>query len=292
MKAALFFATLLLTPIAPLHAEQAPGFPLHELTAQAWTSGENRSRLLQLLNAERRRHGLDELREQAQLREAAQAHADYLAAHRRAGHEQLRSDQGFTGQRPWQRAEAAGFALRSRDQISELYVIGLHEAEVALAQLLSGPYHRHALLAPQAAEVGIGLSPQPGLVISLASGRAVPPRSPWLVWPTPDQRVAAAACCERPRPAGLEDFGTPVSVQSLSGERLRVQQFELLDAQDRPVGTQLLQADTDRHLQAAPHVAYLLPLQPLERGQRYRVRLQAQAGHERIQREWFFHTLP
>ena len=291
MKAALFFAALLL-PLVPLCAELAPGFPMHELTGQAWTSTESRLRLLQLLNEERQRHGLGVLREQAQLREAAQGHADYLAAHDLAGHEQRRDAKGYTGQRPWQRAEAAGFPLRGRDQISELYVVGLHEAEAALAQLLSGPYHRHALLAPAAAEIGIGLSRQPGLVISLASGPSAAPASPWLLWPRPEQQVAAAACCERPRPAGLEEFGTPISVQSLSGAALRVKRFELLDEQDRLVATALLHAGSDRHLESAPHVAYLLPLQPLQPGQRYRVRLRAQAGGEQLDREWFFSTLP
>jgi hypothetical protein len=290
MKAALFFALSLLLPATA--SEVAPGFPLHALTAQAWTSAETRASLLQLLNAERAAHGLGPLREQPQLRQAAQSHADYLAEHHQASHEQRPGQASFSGQRPWQRAEAAGYPLISRKQISELYVVGLHQADAALAQLLSGPYHRHALLAPKAVEVGIGLSAQPGLVLSLAHGDTAPPSSPWLIWPRPEQTVAPAACCERPRPAGLEEFGMPVSVQALSGEPLRVQRFELLDAQERAVATQLLHANTDAHLKQAPQVAYLLPLQPLKAGARYRVRLLAQAGSERIERDWFFDTTP
>lgn len=291
MKAALFFALLVWLP-GWAAAETAPAFPLHALSAQAWTSAENRARLLALINAERAFHGLPTLREQAQLRDAAQAHADYLAQHALASHEQRRGQAGFSGQRPFERAAAAGYALQRREQISELYVVGLHEAEAAIAQLLSGPYHRHALLAPQAAEIGIGLSAQPGLVISLASGNPVA-TPPWLLWPRPGQRqVAVAACCERPRPAGLEEFGTPVSVQALSGERLSVQRFELLDANGSTVATELLQAATDPHLRAAPQVAYLLPRQALKPGQRYRVRLLAQAGGEQLERDWFFDTAP
>jgi uncharacterized protein YkwD len=290
MKAALFFVLALLPWLAA--AETAPAFPLHPLSAQTWTSAENREHLLALINTERAFHGLQALREQTQLREAAQAHADYLAAHRQASHEQRPGQAGFSGQRPYQRAAAAGFPVQRREQISELYVVGLHGAEAAIAQLLSGPYHRHALLAPRAAEIGIGLSAQPGLVISLANSEQVP-APPWLLWPRPgQQQVAPSACCERPRPAGLEEFGTPVSVQALSGERLRIERFELLAADGSLVATELLQAATDRHLQSAPQVAYLLPRQALLPGQRYRVRLLASAGSERIERDWFFDTAP
>lgn len=294
MKAALFFVLLNWFALLPwpAAAETAPAFPLHPLSAQAWTSAENRARLLALINAERAAHGLQTLREQAQLRDAAQAHADYLALHAQASHEQRPGQAGFSGQRPYERAAAAGYALQRREQISELYVVGLHEAGAAIAQLLSGPYHRHALLAPQAAEIGIGLSTQPGLVISLASG-GTPPTPPWLLWPRPgQQQVAASACCERPRPAGLEEFGTPVSVQALSGESLHIRRFELFAADGSVVPTQLLQAGTDPHLRSAPQVAYLLPLQALRAGQRYQVRLQASAGSEQIARDWFFDTAP
>lgn len=291
MKAALFFVLSLLL-LGGARAETAPAYPLHPLSAQAWRSPENRERLLALINTERTAHGLPPLREQAQLRDAAQAHADYLAQHAQASHEQRPGQAGFSGQRPFERAAAAGFPVQRREQISELYVVGLHEAGAAIAQLLAGPYHRHALLAPRAAEIGIGLSAQPGLVISLASGDAVA-TPPWLFWPRPgQQQVAVAACCERPRPAGLEEFGTPVSVQALSGERLSVQRFELLAADGSPVATELLQAATDPHLRAAPQVAYLLPRQALSPGQRYRVRLAASAGGERIERDWFFDTAP
>jgi uncharacterized protein YkwD len=291
MKAALFFVIALLPWLAA--AETAPAFPLHPLSAQAWSSAENRERLLALINAERASHGLQTLREQTQLRAAAQAHADYLAAHGQASHEQRPGQAGFSGRRPYERAVAAGFPLQRREQISELFVVGLHGAEAALAQLLSGPYHRHALLAPRAAEIGIGLSAQPGLVISLASSDKAVASPSWLLWPRPgQQQVATAACCERPRPAGLEEFGTPVSVQALSGERLHIEGFELLAADGSTVATELLQAATDPHLRSAPQVAYLLPRQALQSGQRYRVRLQAQAGGERIERDWFFDTAP
>lgn len=292
MKAALFFALLVWLPLG-VAGEAVPRYPLSIPTAQAWRAAENRAQLLALINAERAAHGLQPVREQAQLREAAQAHADYLALHGLASHEQRPGLPGFTGQRPHQRASAAGYPVPRRDRVSELYVVGLHQAEAAIAQLLAGPYHRHALLAPEASEIGIGLSAQPGLVISLGLAAASADTPRWLLWPRPgQQQVAAAACCERPRPAGLDEFGTPVSVQALRGAPLRIDRFELRDADGRLVPTQLLHAATDPHLQSAPQVAYLLPLQALRGGHRYQVRLQAQADGEPIVRDWFFDTAP
>ncbi len=293
MKAALFFALIVSLALLtrPSLAEEVPSHPQAARQAQDWVSTETRDALLLQLNRERERHGLRPLREQAQLSQAAQSHADYLARNGLAGHEQRRGQPGFSGERPYQRAIAAGYALPRRAQLRELYVIGLRDSAAALQQLLSGPYHRHLLLAPQAQELGIGLSAQPGLVMALAGGAEG--GEGWLLWPSPEQReVETAACCERPRPAGLEDFGMPVSIQALNDAPLRIDRFELIGADGHPVATQLLQAGTDPHLRPYPQVAYLLPLQALHPGQRYEVRAEARAGDATLQRRWHFDTRP
>ena len=51
-------------------------------------------------------------------------------------------------------------------------------------------------------------------------------------------------------------------------------------------------ADSDAALAQSPHVAYLLPPQPLRGGQRYTVELDARAGGERLTRRWHFETAP
>ncbi|MBN8504266.1 MAG: CAP domain-containing protein [Burkholderiales bacterium] len=272
-------------------AEPTPRFPVGPQLARHWTSPENRSTVLEALNTERQRHRLAPLRLHAQLQEAAQAHADYLAQHGEASHGQRAGLAGFTGARPLQRARAAGYEAAA-NEVAELFVVGLSDVPAALEQLLSGPYHRHFLLWAAASEVGVGLSEQPGLVLSLGAPRAGAMASPeWVLWPTPDARdVPPLACCERPRPAGLDEFGTPVSVQAPLGVRLSVQQFQLLDAEGRAVPTRLLQADSDPHLASAVHVAYLLPLQALQGKHRYRVELRAQAGSRSLQRQWHFET--
>lgn len=273
-------------------ADEAPAYPLAASQARAWTAEATRAALLQALNAERARHALPPLQRERLLERAAQQHADYLALHQRASHEQQAGLAGFSGVRPFERVRAAGFPLPLPQQLAEVYVVGQNDVAEVLAQLLGGPYHRHALLRADARWLGVGLSAQPGVVLGLVSQAGAPDSAPaWLLSPRPgEQGVRPLVCCERPRPAGLDVFGQPISVQGPEGERLQVQQFRLLDAEGQAVPTQLLQADTDAHLRRAPHVAYLLPLQPLRAAQRYTVQLQASSAGQTLNQQWQFDT--
>ena len=251
-------------------------------------------RVLALLNRERVQHGLAALRPQAQLQAAAQAHADYLALHQQTSHSQERDRELFLGERPADRARALGYAERRRGVVAEVFVVGHDEPEAAIQHLLSGPYHRHVLFSATAEDVGVGVNAQPGLVIALGSpglGWREPAGPPILLWPPPDaQHVPPEACCEQPRPANLDRFGMPVSIQALPGERLSVHAFELEDEAGQRVDTVLLHASSDPHLRLAHHVAYLLPRQPLQALSRYRVRATFSTGWRQMQREWEFRT--
>lgn len=286
LTAVLATAVCMASPVEP-----SAQYPLGAELARAWTAPEQRQRVLEQVNALRQEHGLAALRLRPELQEAAQAHADYLALHALVGHAQQRGAAGFSGERPLERARATGYPVDAGFRVTELYVVGSSELSSALAHLLSGPYHRHHLLWEAAQELGVGLSAQPGLVLSLGAPPSAAPAPNWLLWPRPEAReVPAMACCERPRPLGLDEFGTPVSVQGPPGQRLRVRRFELLDADGQRVPTRLLQADSDAALAQAPHVAYLLPPERLRSGQRYTVDLDAQSGDQRLTRRWQFET--
>ncbi len=293
-SATLAVAVLLFGGLAHASSEPSATYPLSAATSREWTSERTRSKLLEALNAERLRHGLMPLRPQPELRDAAQAHADYLNHHAEVSHLQRNGKAGFTGVRPLQRARAAGYTLGAANEVAELFVVGLTDVDAALAQLLSGPYHRHFLLWAAASEVGIGLSAQPGLVLSLGAPSPHPAPGPSaLLWPAPgSQQVPPLACCERPRPAGLDEFGMPVSVQLPPGLRLRVDRFELHEAEGQRVETRLLDANTDEHLRLNPHVAYLLPLKALKPAQTYRATLRASSQAGSIERDWQFTTAP
>lgn len=244
-----------------------------------------------VLNGERARHGLQTLRVEPALRSAAQAHADYLARHNLASHLEQIGQPGFSGVYPWERARQHGYG--SRSVLAEVYVVGLPDPAEALLQLLSGPYHRHVLLAGGAQDVGIGVSAQPGLVINLGGAPRSQAGPDWVLWPRPDQKgVPAQACCERPRPADLDEFGMPVSLQCRAGESLALKRFVLLDPEGQTVDAALLHADQDRHLAQAPHVAYLVPRQALRAASRYRVQVDAECAGSSLQREWNFETAP
>lgn len=247
--------------------------------------------VLTLLNAERARHGLAALKVDPALRSAAQAHADYLARHAQASHLEQPSQPGFSGVQPWERARQHGYG--SGSVLAEVYVVGLPEPADALLQLLSGPYHRHVLLAEKAQDVGIGLTNQPGLVINLGGAPRTLGGPDWILWPSPDQTgVPARACCERPRPAGLDEFGMPVSLQCRAGETLNLRRFELRAPDGSLVDAVLLQAGNDAALRQAAHVAYRVPRQALRAATRYTVQAEAECAGARLQREWSFETAP
>ena len=84
--------------------EPSAQYPLGVELARSWTSPEQRQRLLEQLNALRAAHGLGMLRAQPALQEAAQAHADFMSLHQQVGHGQRRGMEGFSGERPLQRA--------------------------------------------------------------------------------------------------------------------------------------------------------------------------------------------
>jgi len=287
------FIHLLLTLLLalPAAAEQAPDYRFTPEAQAAWLqSGDE---VLTALNHERQRLGLAALARQPQLDRAAQAHADHLARHRRATHQQQREEAGFLGSMPWDRTRAHGYGIGQTGVVSEAFLVGIADVDRALMQLLSGPYHRHILLSAKASEVGIGLSAQPGLVMEFGSARPSGQAAPsWVLWPSPAQEgVPALACCERPRPGGLDRFGMPVSVHAPPGRVLKVQRFELREEPSgRPVETLLLQADNDPYLKLHRNLAYIVPRLPLLAGARYRVHFEGEAGPERLTRSWTFDT--
>ena len=153
----------------PAAAEQAPDYRFTPEAQATWLQSAAATRAA--LNRERQRHGLAELAANDKLDRAAQAHADHLARHRRATHQQLPEEAGFVGSMPWDRTRAQGYGLGQTGVVAEAFVVGIADVDAALMQLLSGPYHRHILLSARAAEVGVGLSAQPGLVLEFGSAK-------------------------------------------------------------------------------------------------------------------------
>jgi uncharacterized protein YkwD len=110
---------------------------------------------LETLNELRSQIGMPSLRENPILDKAAQAHADYLRLNRISSHHEIRSKKGFSGQRPVDRALAAGYKSRF---LGENLSTKSKNGQDSLKGLFSAIYHRFGFLSPEYDEIGVGIS--------------------------------------------------------------------------------------------------------------------------------------
>jgi hypothetical protein len=110
--------------------------------------------------------GLSCLSLDAALSEAAQGHADWMAANGVFGHTQNAGSEGFTGARAQDRVEAAGGTdFRYED------IASTSNAADAMDQLVHTVYHRVPYFDPEVGKFGIGIS-QAGVVVDFGGGGA------------------------------------------------------------------------------------------------------------------------
>jgi len=107
------------------------------------------------LNAIRASMGMPSLQENAALRRAAQAHAEYLVHHHLSSHKEQAGKEGFTGTVPMDRALRAGYRARF---VGENLSTKSRNAHKAVVGLFSAIYHRFGFLNPAFDEVGIGIA--------------------------------------------------------------------------------------------------------------------------------------
>ncbi len=133
------------------------------LLAQPAQAGE--ADLLRAVNAERANHGLALLQADAQLRQAAQAHADDLPLCGRLSHD------GCDDSDLRQRLRRASYAYA---QAAENIALGTPDAAATLAAWLNSPGHRANLLRPDLREAGLGLGQLNGQILwVLVLGRRI-----------------------------------------------------------------------------------------------------------------------
>ncbi|MGB1110300.1 MAG: CAP domain-containing protein, partial [Gammaproteobacteria bacterium] len=108
-----------------------------------------------ILNDIRAAAGLAPLSHDARLEAAALGHARYLVANDSASHDQSPGGRKFTGERPAQRAVAAGYASRL---VSENLSKGDDRVLGSLQGLMAAIYHRFGFLDPEMTHIGIGVS--------------------------------------------------------------------------------------------------------------------------------------
>ncbi len=117
------------------------------------------------LNLYREALGVEPFAISEELRESAQAHADYLAANgvdALSPHAQTEGNSGYTGQWPNDRCLAAGYELDGADYsyCTEVQAGGSSDGDLysAIDALMMTPFHRLTMINPTYFEVGCGMS--------------------------------------------------------------------------------------------------------------------------------------
>jgi len=254
-----------------------------------------------VLNDLRASAGLAPVRHDPVVSLGAQWHADYLWENRALGddlhpHEENGALPGYSGAHYWERMEAAGVDLGIQPALGE--VVATHpRAESAVVHWVETAYHRLPLLAPEAAAVGYGHRVGQGAATNVMDLVARPqPESAWppvVVWPPPDAADVKPWWdgLEWPRPAeppGGFPSGPVLSVQTVSGVALEVDEHTLRGEDAVAVPHVFLSADNDPNLRGSAVLFYAnAPLQP---GRRYTAHVAGRVGGVPFEETWHFET--
>jgi hypothetical protein len=244
----------------------------------------------------------------ASLNEAAQLHAEYLAATGAWGHGEADTDQkSYRGDSPGLRAEAAGFSIDDNAQsISEL--IGFRasgaDASAAVDLWFSTVYHRLPLAIPELEAVGFGSSGiyDVMLVVSPWESTGATPEFQSHVYPVPGQRdVPLAFDTDREIPDPVPEAGEvgfPVSVSFLNQSfhqpgdlyalEINPDTSSLRTASGELVPTLLLSPPDDELIVRS---AVLIPLAPLEAGTYYSAAVAGSIDGTAFSQSWSFETV-
>lgn len=259
---------------------------------------------LRAANRYRQFAGLPPFRLDAGLCAAAQAHADYLALHRRGGHYQLSGDAGFTGFTPWRRAEAAGYALpfgrggALTGSIDE-DVGGGRSVDEAVRRLFDAPYHRALFFPPGTPDLGVGVATErtSGYRRVVLNVGAVYARESVVVYPADGQQNVPLSWDDRESPDPRAPHGRKGPVGYVAGlfvfprgdTGLTLVSATLATDAGRPVSCLVNHPGNDPHL---PNGVFLLPdvrrLEPLT-GYVASIKVESGMGR-RIAWRWRFTT--
>lgn len=155
----------------------------------------------------------------AKLNAAAQAHADYMQKNKTLDHSEQAGKPGYTGDQVWDRAEAAGRALKAGESIGEVISQGTSPSE-AVDGWMNSVYHRTPFASPEWIAAGFG---QAGNYSSMTTLQAFPNSfEEAVIYPVNGQIDVPASFSsdqEYPDPApGADLVGPPITVTFASSE--------------------------------------------------------------------------
>lgn len=244
---------------------------------------------------------------EASLNEAAQGHADYLAATGAWGHGEADTTQpSYRGDTPGNRAEAAGFTVDDNIQsVSEL--IGFRasgaDASAAVDLWFSTVYHRLPLAIPELQAVGFGSAGIYDVMLVISPWEAASDTPDYLShrYPAAGQTgVPLSFDSDREIPDPVADAGQvgfPVSLSFLDasfhepGDLYALQvdpsATSLRDAAGDVVLTQLITPSDDELVRRS---AVLVPLEPLEAQSYYSAVIAGTIDGTAFSQSWSFET--
>lgn len=247
------------------------GTPDELVAADRAAQDYERSRAFLRYHQYRLRLRLPEVRCDAALMRAAQAHAEYLARTGAVGHEETPGEPGFTGATPAERAEAAGLD----GELAAEAVHGYTDGVEAVDGLWRTVYHRLGFLDARATRVGVGIASgrRPACVVLTGvptqADKSDPP--PAAVMFPKDQQTGVPVAwngIEQPSPFAeppAGPVGFPLSLTLTDGEVDGPVSADLRDARGNPVPAMVISPQNDPHrlLRATVAVVPTAPLQPL-----------------------------
>ena len=218
------------------------------------------------------------------------------------GHIEEMGQPGFTGVRPVNRANAAGYARGAATSAQEVIGFENHrdpQDQGCVAGLLRTVFHRGVLLESSLVDVGIGTKLSVDgrsrtCVINTSNSRTMPTRTPegWVgIYPGDGATgVATTLGLEAPNPAPeIAIQGLPSSLYVTKGHALSVSSFTLTSSDRLPVTVKMLtQKEFPSYI--GSHQAYLVPNGALKPGTTYTAVFKGKDDARDFSRTWTFTT--
>lgn len=267
-----------------------------------------------LLNNERVRCGFGSLRQNAQMDQAAQAHADWMIINRIQSHyESPAYPNGFTGYSPADRAAYAGYTTSY--SVGEGLAFGIDgtkdgRGELGVRELLAGVYHAIGALRP-AKDVGISvrqgsdvgqstLMVPTAIVTGTQNGYQTLDAAAIVTYPCEGTTNAKSDLgLESPNPVpgrnlSTQPLGPAITVMARVGNTLRLTGASMYRVADG-FGVTLRapvtgDADPNGQLAYDPNIGYVIPDAPLQRNTTYRVILNGTNNGTPFERTFTFTT--
>ncbi|MFQ6115395.1 MAG: CAP domain-containing protein, partial [bacterium] len=271
-------------------------FSAHQTWAQTDSPGQAQRAALNKVNYFRRMVGLPEVEMNEALNIAAQAHAEYLFLNNvtgmYGGHSEQDTANGFTGEKPWDRARHFGYkSLRVAECIS--YVGDPNKAVVGW---VNSVYHRFPIIDPDLIEVGYGMVHEGEAKFDVMDfGFAMPHSSgePILIkYPFSNQKevpVGFGGEIPNPVPTKAESVGYPITMQFKNLDTPEVLRYSLTNSDGEQIDCWLLTPESDPNSYLRSEIA-IIPKSVLNRGETYTVSVALNAKEKLYEESWNFTT--